>query len=950
MIRYSFARIQFLLLLCILLIPLPSRASEDPFFEEHYTKINNNISQEAYSENIVLFADLVSKSAFQQLPCREKGRIFHKIGVTYYLLFEEQKAIPLFRDSVLTLWEDCTAISEMEKANTIYNLGVCYQYIGETEKAKAKLDKALATFENSKDYPPLDLAIKYEGVGNFYVEVYDAFRAELYYNNALNIYKNADQAITEQFDVLNHLIAMNVDFKRYNSAKGYIDRALSLYEAYPENIAEFELSLMYLNAGSVEFELKNYPLAQEYAQKAKAIISKNGEGENYLDIAQELLAMIEAEQGNYPQSLLMLEQVVELRKKNLTNVESYTALTIAYENLCDVYIRDNQISKAEAILMEAFNLISINARYDKDRSPIIAHLISFDDLQLIRLIDLKARIYQKKYEQQKELELLDKASVIHMKIDSLIQQNILALDFENSKLDYFELIYEYYGKAIEQALRLFDLTQEQNYLNRAYYFSSRTKAIILQYERNQNNALKAIAAPDILQRYEDLTNRLYELQELIPSSGSERDTLLRDYTQVQNELDFFWKEIEAKYPEYYQKRYALIEPLAISEIQEKLSDDMVVVEYFHTEKSIFSFWISSDDIFYTVFKNDASFQKSLDTFVSHCNNPETIFSKDTAAKLFDQLLKRGVEQIPDNIHRICIIPDGKLHTVSFEALVQRKGKEDTYLLEDFQVSYSYSSNLLFRKETVSPKETYCGFGTSYSPRLGLKLRVQKRLFGNSDLGQLTLSKDEINKASEIFDGRSFIGSKANLENFRLHSSNARILHLSLHGLVDINDPGRSCIIFDDSRQDFILSALDLYAHNIPSDLVVLSSCHTASGKIYNGEGVQGMSKAFLLSGASNILSSLWSASEASSLHIMTSFLQNVHDGDYHDAAIHHAKLDYLQRVEPHLQHPFYWANFILLGEVDQRFSEAKTFSSYGYWIAAVLILLLFIFFIKKPNA
>ena len=139
-------------------------------------------------------------------------------------------------------------------------------------------------------------------------------------------------------------------------------------------------------------------------------------------------------------------------------------------------------------------------------------------------------------------------------------------------------------------------------------------------------------------------------------------------------------------------------------------------------------------------------------------------------------------------------------------------------------------------------------------------------------------------------------------------------------------------------QSFILSAADLYAHQTQADLVVLSACHSASGKIYQGEGVQGMSKAFMVAGARNILSSLWSASELSSMHLITSFLEQVSEGLSYDQALHQAKLAYLANSRPSQQHPFYWSNFVLIGT-----QETRT-TTFPYWLnyvlGAVLVVIL----------
>ena len=385
------------------------------------------------------------------------------------------------------------------------------------------------------------------------------------------------------------------------------------------------------------------------------------------------------------------------------------------------------------------------------------------------------------------------------------------------------------------------------------------------------------------------------------------------------------------------------------DIQEKLPEDMVTIEYFYTADTIYSFWITQDQFFQVSIANDKGFGQTIESYVQQCRDPMMNLSDEMGWTLYQKLLQKGLSRISDGISRLCIIPDGTLHNIPFEALnVVESGKRQ-FLIENYSVSYSYSIGLLFRKKKRSTRQAYLGFGTKYSSTLNEKLKKRRLLFGNSNLSRLVLSQEEINRAAAIFSGDLFIEKDATLENFYKHSANARIIHLSLHGLVDMDDPLRSSILFDDNDSKFVLSASDLYSHKINADLVVLSACHSASGKIFNGEGVQGMSKAFVLSGAKSILSSLWSASEASSLRIMTSFLQNIHDEKPNDLALNEAKLKYLSSVQPSQQHPSYWANFILIGEINTN-EPSSVFLTGKTALALSFFILVGIFFFIRTKS
>ena len=287
------------------------------------------------------------------------------------------------------------------------------------------------------------------------------------------------------------------------------------------------------------------------------------------------------------------------------------------------------------------------------------------------------------------------------------------------------------------------------------------------------------------------------------------------------------------------------------------------------------------------------------------------------------------------ITRLCVIPDDLLHTIPFETLNSATEEKNRFLMEDYSVAYSYSADLLFREKDRSYDIPCLGVSTQYTAGLSKKSKNRRLLFGQENLSQLVLGREEIDRGAAIFAGKKLLDQQATLENFYTSASTARIIHLSLHGLVDFDYPLLPSILFYDHHEEFVLSASGLYSQKINAALVVLSACHSADGKIYRGEGVQGMSKAFMLSGAQTILSSLWSASEASSLEIMTAFLQNIQNGKPNDLALHQAKLDYLANARPSQQHPFYWANFIIIGELNTH--QTPFFPVVGILSAFILV-------------
>mgnify|MGYP005851136503 FL=1 len=97
--------------------------------------------------------------------------------------------------------------------------------------------------------------------------------------------------------------------------------------------------------------------------------------------------------------------------------------------------------------------------------------------------------------------------------------------------------------------------------------------------------------------------------------------------------------------------------------------------------------------------------------------------------------------------------------------------------------------------------------------------------------------------------------------------------ISTHGFTDDIIPEFSGVMFSqpnsgDGNEDTFLLAPEIAKLNLNADMTVLSACSTAVGKLYGGEGVNGLNNAFLIAGSNSTLLSLWPVDDASTATTM----------------------------------------------------------------------------------
>jgi len=146
----------------------------------------------------------------------------------------------------------------------------------------------------------------------------------------------------------------------------------------------------------------------------------------------------------------------------------------------------------------------------------------------------------------------------------------------------------------------------------------------------------------------------------------------------------------------------------------------------------------------------------------------------------------------------------------------------------------------------------------------------------------------------------------------------RYVHFATHGYLDTERPSLSALVLaqvDEKKRpvDGFLRVDDIYNTRLNADLVVLSACQTGLGKEVRGEGVMGLTRAFMYAGAPRVIVSLWNVNDRATADLMGDLYRKMlREGKRPAEALREAQIEL--RKDSQWESPYYWAAFQLQGD------------------------------------
>ncbi len=269
-------------------------------------------------------------------------------------------------------------------------------------------------------------------------------------------------------------------------------------------------------------------------------------------------------------------------------------------------------------------------------------------------------------------------------------------------------------------------------------------------------------------------------------------------------------------------------------------------------------------------------------------------------------------------HEIVLLPSAAVLLAQRQSLEPRRTPAPSRLLAVVaDAVFDQKDARLAARVPASPAAAAAPFELRSDTASTLDLPELSRLEHSAREAQAIL---ELAPPDQTFVATGFAASRQLLDAGRLRGY--QIVHFATHGVLDTVHPELSAIVlsrFAPNGQpiDGYLRTYEVYNLDLPADLVVLSACKTALGEEVRGEGMTGLTRAFMYAGAARLLVSLWNIGDQATAELM----QRFYDGLLRQGLGPAAALQQAQRELAQVsawRAPYYWAGFVLQGDWEMK--------------------------------
>ena len=272
----------------------------------------------------------------------------------------------------------------------------------------------------------------------------------------------------------------------------------------------------------------------------------------------------------------------------------------------------------------------------------------------------------------------------------------------------------------------------------------------------------------------------------------------------------------------------------------------------------------------------------------------------SGARLSEMLLG-PLRQITRPGSHLVIVPDGALHSLNFGTLPS-PGDPTKYWIEDVTLSVAPSLGLALNLHVPRRlgRASLLAIGDPESP--------------GEEFPRLPNARKEVDTIAALFSTSSkavYEGAESQPSIYRrANPARFSFIHFAAHATANRTSPLDSALILSREGNMYSLTAREIMGVPLDASVVTLSSCRSAGARAYSGEGLVGLTWAFLQAGARNVIAGLWDVDDESTSRLMSRMYGDLTRGVPPEDALRSAQLSLLHAEYPYKK-PYYWGPFQL---------------------------------------
>ena len=898
-------------------------------------------------------------------PAQTIESVFNQ-GVTAYYEGKTEEA--------LTKWLEGLAVSEKSNARKLIaafsaNIGLAYASQGEFENALRYYEKALSINRESKDKK--NEAINLNNMAAAYKFAGQYEKALVYYNQALGLRRGSGDRKGEA-NTLNNIGLLLSDFGRYKDAFRHIHDAISIYRDIRDQRGEADalihLGVLYTSIGQYEDALASLKKASDINQmmndsKKRAQIAAN-------------IGTIHLMRQDYQKSIDSFTESFKIHREiGLPGeaADDLSNLGVAYKGLGDLKKALNHYEEALATkrkvkdkLNEGAILGNIGLVQEASGNVADALTNMTESHRICMSFDLpeyRWRSFRGLGKIKARLEKYDAAEDNYLRAIDIIEHMRGELAQKEAKTSFMQSKTHVYDELIELYMGQHKKEPAKGYDRRAFDLFERKQGRVLLEEMGKSGARhfsgispQVVEKQSQLETERDSVSGLLEKESVQPLPNQEKIRHLKEKIQgIDQQLQMVKDTIQKEHPDYYALKYP--QPVDLDFLQKSVLAPHEIILVYNVMQDASCMWAVGKDHFSMtrIDKGSRYFTEAVTAFRDQDINVfkgETLRGQDNitgtgasgktvsdAALLYRTLFPESIAPLLAACSTIYIVPTGPLYVLPFEAL---KNNSHQYLIETHSYAYLSSASLLHilraAAQKTAPVYPFLAFANPVYevPRQGKDAvdDLQVRSFYSlmrGNIEPLPETEDEVTRIKNILKAPAASNplqtqknaSRSTVFDFNTNGSldDYRYISFACHGIIPddtngITQPSLLLSTPDPLTQEVgLLTMSDAFGLTLNADLVALSACNTGRGEVVNGEGVMGLTRAFMYAGTPAVSVNLWSVETLSAQQLSVSFFQTLQQGAGRADALRASKLKLLHgEVGNQFRPPFFWAPMIIFGD------------------------------------